>query len=472
MGFRRSPAPLHPQVKLFFNYLLMLYAPSFAFFATPCTFQMNVPLLLSYSLNRLHPASAGIINLKLWRTLIHDTSASSDSHTKNADSTKECLLLITQGRDGTIHMWEVDNELSIVEESVPVRSFVRDTFSFCRFSFLAADGDLNTNATTSSASAGGGLQTPEEFVEAVFADGATRNIQNDVEMKEESFLKRTASVVLQNAITAIHTCSTSTSSFSSVEQQEIRKDICSKEAALIAIPSYSEKVVEVCCAACCAPLAMFLQKEKDGAVLPEESKWGMCMATKLFLGPKEVNNDILLAVGYESGYVVLWSVTAAVQASAAAAAEVGVSLSTYSPPKPLAYAKLHSEPIMALDIDTDGYSGVSGSAEDALTTFSINYTTGDPAATSTTITPTATISLKKQGVGDVALRQDGKILASAGWDGKIRVYKKSSGKALAVFRYHSASASAVEFSPRKFLIASGARDGTVALWDVYSAHDT
>jgi WD40 repeat protein len=191
------------------------------------------------------------------------------------------------------------------------------------------------------------------------------------------------------------------------------------------------------------------------------------MSTKLFKGPKEVNNEVLLAVGYESGHFVLWSVTDAVRKATAAAAAVGTTSSMpYSPPEPLACAKLHSEPIMALDIDVEGYSGVSGSAEDALITFSITYT-GSASAAAATIAPTATINIKKQGVGDVALRPDGKLLASAGWDGKIRVYKKSNGKALAVFKYHSASASALEFSPRSFLIASGARDGTVALWDVY-----
>lgn len=414
-------------------------------------------------LNRLHPASAGILNLKLWRTSILDTSAAQHANNKNTNSRKECTLLVTQGRDGTTHMWELDNELSIVEEKPPVRSFVRDAFSFCRFSFLAADRNLNRNAiaTTPSCAA---LQTPEAFAEAVLAGDVTRNIQSDTEMKEESFLE--SPVCVQNAITRLHTCCSSSSSSSSEQQENIKDQ--PKDAALIAIPSYSEKVVEVCCAACCAPLAMFLQKENDAAALPEQNKWGMCMATKLFIGPKEVNYEVLLAVGYESGYVVLWSVTAAVRASAAAAAEVGVSFSSYSPPKPLAYAKLHSEPIMALDIDINGYSGVSGSAEDALMTFSINYKSGDPAAAAVSITPTATISLKKQGVGDVALRPDGKIISSAGWDGKVRVYKRSSGKALAVFKYHSAAASAVVFSPRKFLIASGARDGTVALWDVYS----
>ncbi len=383
---------------------------------------------------------------------------------------KPCSLLVTQGRDGTTHIWRLNDELNIIE-SPPVRSFIRDAFSFCRFSLLAPEPTREVEDTTAAS-----IKTPEAFVDAVLADDSTPT--KDTEMKEESALETSSAGLIQNAIARIHTCSSTTSpsaASSSSEQKQQQDNQDSIVNALISIPSYSEKVVEVCCAGCCAPLAMFLQSESEAAALPEQDRWGMCMATKLFVGPKEVNNDVLLAVGYESGHVVLWSVTDAVEASAATAAAIGRSTSApqYSPPKPLASAKLHSEPIMALEIDVDGYSGVSGSAEDALIPFSISFT-AQPTATGTTtsamltIAPTTTINIKKQGVGDVALRPDGKLFASAGWDGKIRVYKRSNGKALAVFKYHSAAASAVAFSPRKFLIASGARDGTVALWDVYS----
>lgn len=62
---------------------------------------------------RLHPASAGIINLKLWQT---DTTASKNTSDAGGDNNRSsCLVLVTQGRDGTTHMWELDNELNIVE---------------------------------------------------------------------------------------------------------------------------------------------------------------------------------------------------------------------------------------------------------------------------------------------------------------------------------------------------------------------
>jgi WD40 repeat protein len=35
-------------------------------------------------------------------------------------------------------------------------------------------------------------------------------------------------------------------------------------------------------------------------------------------------------------------------------------------------------------------------------------------------------------------------------------------------QYHTSAATAVAFSPRSFRLATGARDGTIALWDVYA----
>ena len=36
-----------------------------------------------------------------------------------------------------------------------------------------------------------------------------------------------------------------------------------------------------------------------------------------------------------------------------------------------------------------------------------------------------------------------------------------------LLQYHKASATVVRFSPRSMFLASGSRDGTIALWDIY-----
>ena len=66
------------------------------------------------------------------------------------------------------------------------------------------------------------------------------------------------------------------------------------------------------------------------------------------------------------------------------------------------------------------------------------------------------------GVGQLALRGDGKVIASAGWDYRVRLFSAKSLKRLAVLRYHDASVNALDWSPD--LLATGSKDTKVAVW--------
>lgn len=48
------------------------------------------------------------------------------------------------------------------------------------------------------------------------------------------------------------------------------------------------------------------------------------------------------------------------------------------------------------------------------------------------------IELHKEGISDVALRPDDKIFATAGWDGKVRVYSYKKAAPLAILKVYSA----------------------------------
>lgn len=225
--------------------------------------------------------------------------------------------------------------------------------------------------------------------------------------------------------------------------------------ALLAIPSNNEKVIEVCCCECGHKLAHFYMKSdfnKDSEQPMDNGslyKYGMCLAVKLFLrnikeSPDDTGNayEVCIAIGYENGSVVVFPVS--------------------HPQSPLAEGKLHNEPIMALAIDNEtGQWGVSGSAEDKVVCFDIEYDQRK-------IICRNVIDVRRQGVGDIAVRPDGKIIAVAGWDGRARIYRRKTCNTLAVLKYHVAAASSICFSPETYLIATGSRDGTVALWDTYS----
>lgn len=170
----------------------------------------------------------------------------------------------------------------------------------------------------------------------------------------------------------------------------------------------------------------------------------MCMSLALFLGPPELHRPFL-AAGYEDGSVVVWDVA--------------------HPARPIAQRKLQSEPVMALEMHGGGALGCCGSPEDQVVCLYVNLV-------GASIEVKRTLQLKQPGVGGLAIRQDGKILASAGWDGRVRVFKCSNGRPLAVLKYHQAAASALAFSRRTHMLASGGRDGMVALWSLYRpAHE-
>jgi WD40 repeat protein len=83
------------------------------------------------------------------------------------------------------------------------------------------------------------------------------------------------------------------------------------------------------------------------------------------------------------------------------------------------------------------------------------------------------VRLPSAGISDARIRGDGKLLATGGWDGAVRVFqwrnpaKKRPCKPLAVLRTHGAAVSALAWSADCRLLATGSRDKTIALWSLY-----
>ncbi len=105
--------------------------------------------------------------------------------------------------------------------------------------------------------------------------------------------------------------------------------------------------------------------------------------------------------------------------------------------------------------------GVSSSAEYKLAVFSIEWDRHE-------LHKQAEIPLKKHGVAALALRHDGKVLASAGWDSKVRLFHQKTQKPLAVLQYHRSGVQDVCFDQKSKLLASASKDGSIALWSVFT----
>jgi sugar lactone lactonase YvrE len=75
--------------------------------------------------------------------------------------------------------------------------------------------------------------------------------------------------------------------------------------------------------------------------------------------------------------------------------------------------------------------------------------------------------LAEPGIADMSVRSDGRIVAAGAWDGTVRVYHARRCKPLAILKHHTQTVAAVAFRTDTGMLASGGRDGIIALWDVF-----
>lgn len=83
-----------------------------------------------------------------------------------------------------------------------------------------------------------------------------------------------------------------------------------------------------------------------------------------------------------------------------------------------------------------------------------------------------TQKLVNAGISDITIRPDKKILATAGWDHRIRIFGWKKLKPLAVLDYHTATVHCVSFSdhrnPCERLLAAGSKDHRISIWSIYT----
>ena len=355
----------------------------------------------------------------------------------------------------------------------PARSFARDCYSFCRFDVLWADPGSGCSSSSRRSGSGshdqaeGGqqqqqqqrqreLEQAEEFVAAALASGEPAAAAQGVadggppadapqqDQQEDTAAGQGASrgeqlprsgkqpslappADVAAAIWALHPCSQASAA---------------RPPALLAIPGGDERTAEVVCAACGAALAQFREQAAG-------HKLGMLMAVQLFChaaaaaegagsaGDGAVADSataggaaaggvaasgvpaaaappprVWLAAGYEDGSVAVWAV----------GGQRGAP--------PLACRQLCSEPVMCVAVDSAGTGGACGSAEEQVVAFKIDWE-------ARRLRQRHAIELRangQAGVGDVAVRPDRRLLATAGWDGRVRLYKYRSGRPLAVLK--------------------------------------
>ena len=177
---------------------------------------------------------------------------------------------------------------------------------------------------------------------------------------------------------------------------------------------------------------------------PAAKSRGMaCAAVFVEGGGGSPNSPPRLVVGFEDGSLTLWSLD--------------------SPPFTLlASVRMHGDAVMA--VACVGASTIAAAGADATLSFA-------RLPSPTTLAPGPALKLPAAGVAALATRHDNSLLAVACWDGAVRLVGVEGGTPipLAQLTHHDRAVAAVAFDGGSGLLASGGRDGLIALWRVDEA---
>ena len=147
------------------------------------------------------------------------------------------------------------------------------------------------------------------------------------------------------------------------------------------------------------------------------------MALSLFFHP--LTSHLTVLAGYESGHTSVSCLT--------------TSWHT------LYVANPHSQPILSLDVDPGKEFYFTSSADAVLAKHPVP-TSNDNVIGAAESMPLKVIKTKHSGQQGLKVRNDGKVFATAGWDGRVRVYGTKGMKELAVLKWHKEGCYAVAFA--------------------------
>lgn len=180
--------------------------------------------------------------------------------------------------------------------------------------------------------------------------------------------------------------------------------------------------------------------------LTDGIKTGIVMALLL------LDKDRIIA-GYESGHVMIFDLSL-----------------PGTLPKAIYVNKCHGQPVLSVALDPKTNSFLSCSADSLIVKHSV-----------TRLTQISVLNTKHSGLNKICVRCDGMIFATAGWDGKVRVFDYKNMLPLAVLK-SSEGVTCVDFgdisdkgsfcdskysgTPEHYLVV-GAKNGRVLLYDIY-----
>jgi WD40 repeat protein len=149
---------------------------------------------------------------------------------------------------------------------------------------------------------------------------------------------------------------------------------------------------------------------------------GMVMAVSLCRREDEPSSTLVLASGYEDGGVIVHVHRGDLNDTTQADQWQKVMVS-----------KPHVQPVLSLKIGPSKTHFLTSSADACVAKFSLPtlFETGVKETQ-----PEKAVDTKHAGQQGLSIRSDGKIFATAGWDGRVRIYSYKTVKELAVLKWH------------------------------------
>jgi len=207
-----------------------------------------------------------------------------------------------------------------------------------------------------------------------------------------------------------------------------------------------------------------------------ESKTGIIMAMQLFFREQEgTSRPLHLLAAYESGEVALH------RCSTASYQERSIEGKGWTC---VWKTRQHIESVMAMAISPDKLFALTVSADHLVVRYNL-FETQDSESRPRFVKH----RIKQVGNGAIGIRDDGRVCAIGGWDGKIRLFSTKTMKSLGTLSYHTKSCKGIAFAhqisggtekedvdemtkeekeSRALWLLGGSEDSRMSLWQLMS----
>ncbi|PYH83775.1 WD40 repeat-like protein [Aspergillus uvarum CBS 121591] len=185
-----------------------------------------------------------------------------------------------------------------------------------------------------------------------------------------------------------------------------------------------------------------LPTERRVCTIPadDEVKTGMVMALTLFLRPAE--RELYVAAAYEDGSVMVFRSPISFQGLAPQQQQQQNSAPGTWKWEKLYASRAHDQPVLSIDAAPSGEWVFSSAADAKVVMHPFVRRAGAGRETQ----PAKVVSTRHAGQQGLRVRSDGRILATAGWDSRVRVYSCKTLKEVAVLKWHKEGCYAVAFA--------------------------